>query len=300
MRTPSGRVRKWAAVAWAVIVVVAVAFVLWSRGAEVTVLLRQSRTSLLLLALLLVLSVKVLLVSVLRSAARTHGVMLSQRESAIIYHRSQLAKYVPGSVWHFATKAGMLAPRYADVSKTGRLMATEVAWVIGSATIVGSGTLAASFFRGELPIDGLRLEAAWLLPVFGVLGLTVLALNRRWAFLHLPTPEVALRLGAIWMLQGASFAAVVAAVPTSVCMNLSLGILITGAFALGYVAGFVAPFAPAGLGVREGVLVALLGPAIGVGEAIVTAALSRLVYVVADLVVAVPTFAPRGDRPAQR
>jgi hypothetical protein len=300
LRTPSRRVRKWAAVAWMLVVLVAVAFVLRSRGAEVTVLLRQGRTSPLLLSLLFVLSAKALLASILRSAAGTHGVVLSQRESAIIYHRSQLAKYVPGSVWHFATKAGMLAPRYADASKTGRLMATEVAWVIGSATIVGSGMLAASFVRGELPIDALRLDAAWLLPVIGVLGLTVVAMNRRWAFLHLPTPGVALRLGAIWMLLGASFAAVVTAVPTSVSMNLSLGILLTGAFAVGYVAGFVAPFAPAGLGVREGVLIALLGPAIGVGEAIVTAALSRLVYVVAELVVAIPTFAPRGDRPAQR
>lgn len=164
--------------AWTLIVVAAVAFVLWSRGAEVTALLRQSRTSLLLLALLLVLSAKVLLASVLRSAARTHGVMLSQRESAIIYHRSQLAKYVPGSVWHFATKAGMLAPRYADESKAGRLMATEVACVIGSATIVGSGMLAASFVRGELPIDALRLGEIWM-PLGASLALNFLQMSNR-------------------------------------------------------------------------------------------------------------------------
>jgi uncharacterized membrane protein YbhN (UPF0104 family) len=56
-----------------------------------------------------------------------------------------------------------------------------------------------------------------------------------------------------------------------------------GAFAVSSLAGFVAVFAPGGIGVREAVLAALLAPRIGQADAIALALASRLILIAADL-----------------
>jgi glycosyltransferase 2 family protein len=64
-----------------------------------------------------------------------------------------------------------------------------------------------------------------------------------------------------------------------------------GVFALAFVAGLVLVPLPAGLGVREGLLVAALAPSLGTGVAVTAALLSRLVLVVVDLALAAGTGA---------
>jgi uncharacterized membrane protein YbhN (UPF0104 family) len=64
--------------------------------------------------------------------------------------------------------------------------------------------------------------------------------------------------------------------------------LATGAFALAYTAGLLALFAPGGILVREGVLVALLSPSLGAGPALAIGLGSRLILTLVELVVALP------------
>ena len=56
-----------------------------------------------------------------------------------------------------------------------------------------------------------------------------------------------------------------------------------GAYALAWTLGLLVVFAPAGLGVREVVLVVALAPVVDAGAALVVAVLSRLVMTVADV-----------------
>ena len=71
-----------------------------------------------------------------------------------------------------------------------------------------------------------------------------------------------------------------------------------GTFAVAWLAGLLAIYAPGGLGVREAVLVALLHGRIGAADALVVAAASRLVLVLADvLLAAVSTAALRRRGP---
>ncbi|QSX36832.1 lysylphosphatidylglycerol synthase domain-containing protein [Shewanella sedimentimangrovi] len=58
--------------------------------------------------------------------------------------------------------------------------------------------------------------------------------------------------------------------------------LLTGSFALAWVAGFVTPGAPAGLGIRETIMVTLLEPAYGPGAALSLALLLRLITSLGD------------------
>jgi uncharacterized membrane protein YbhN (UPF0104 family) len=63
-------------------------------------------------------------------------------------------------------------------------------------------------------------------------------------------------------------------------------LLAIGGFALAWSAGFLAVFAPAGAGVREVVLVALLSPVLGVGAATAVALVSRVLTTAGDLLAA--------------
>ena len=58
------------------------------------------------------------------------------------------------------------------------------------------------------------------------------------------------------------------------------------AFALAHAAGVLLIVAPAGLGAREGVLIALLVPMVGVPSAAAAALLARLVHALADFLIA--------------
>jgi hypothetical protein len=59
-----------------------------------------------------------------------------------------------------------------------------------------------------------------------------------------------------------------------------------GGFAFAWSVGFLVVFAPAGAGVRDVILVALLGSAVGVGGATAVALLSRILMTVGDLATA--------------
>src|SRR5262249_57144658 len=99
----------------------------------------------------------------------------------------------------------------------------------------------------------------------------------------------------VWLLLGASFwlcARGLVAVPAS---DLALYM---GAFAVAWLAGLLAIYAPGGLGVREAVLVALLHWRIRAADALVVAAASRLMLILADVLLAgISTAAMRRGRP---
>ena len=60
--------------------------------------------------------------------------------------------------------------------------------------------------------------------------------------------------------------------------------VVTAGVALATVAGFVVAVMPGGLGVREGVLMATLAPAVGEDTAVISALALRLVWVAAEVV----------------
>lgn len=72
----------------------------------------------------------------------------------------------------------------------------------------------------------------------------------------------------------------------------------TGAYAFAWASGLLTFVVPAGVGVREGAIVLVLGPLVGVPQALVAAIVSRLAFTLADLALAGAAFA-FGRTPAQ-
>jgi glycosyltransferase 2 family protein len=97
-----------------------------------------------------------------------------------------------------------------------------------------------------------------------------------------------------WLVLGASFWLCARGLAGAPSHDLAF---YTGAFAMAWLAGLLAVYAPGGLGVREAVLVALLSSRIGAADALVVAAASRLILIGVDVVLAgLATMALRRGR----
>jgi hypothetical protein len=204
-----------------------------------------------------------------------------------IWFKSQLGKYLPGSVWQYAGRVTLGRSRGISVQTGLASIAVEVVGSLIAAAIVAAlalplayafaawGALVllcgiASVFRRGITSAAERLAA----PALARVDRTTVAASLR-------AEPVAVGLYILaWGLYGTSFwltAHSLFAVPASDFLHY------VGAFAIAWVAGYVVVFAPGGIGVREAVLVALLSGRLGEAHAIGLAAASRLVLSAIDL-----------------
>ncbi len=204
----------------------------------------------------------------------------TQLRWAGFFFQAQLGKYIPGSVWQYAGRAAMARAYGIPVRPVGVSLPIEFA-----ATVTAAG-LTATFMLGW-----------WGGLVVGTVTLLLFVLGRpthvrrpvafatvRATFLYLPA----------WLLLGTSFWLCARALVDAPSRDFAV---YAGSFAVAWLAGLVAIYAPGGLGVREAVLVALLSGRIGAAEALVVAATSRLILVLVDAALAgVATAALRRDR----
>jgi hypothetical protein len=215
-----------------------------------------------------------------------------------LFFKSQLAKYLPGSVWQYAGRVGLAHGRGVPVQRAVVSVAAEIGYSALSAAA------AASLILGSLAAAGVFVGLAVLLP----LGVRLVRpgsdkegdyLDRRSVSAALRAAPAAVGLYLIvWGLYGLAFwttGRALFAIPLS---DLPQYI---GVFALAWLAGLVAFFAPGGIGVREAVIAALLAGRLGQADAIVLAATSRIILSAVDLVAGAASFgvpAPRrGDTP---
>jgi hypothetical protein len=233
------------------------------------------------------------------------------------YLVSHLGKYVPGKAMVVVVRTGMVVPYGARASTAaiatfyetlvmmaagGLIAAAGFAPAVGSSSfelsLPGWGSVAVPLYRFAAWL-GLALFLAFLLlvipPVFGRIA----------GLVSLPIPGVGpeamphlsgrlLGQGLLWsaggwVLLGLSLLAVVRALePAGTNSRIAFGLapIAIASVALATVAGFVVAVLPAGLGVREGVLMSTLTPALGSDRAVIASLALRLVWVVAELAAA--------------
>jgi hypothetical protein len=205
-----------------------------------------------------------------------------------LFFKSQLGKYLPGSVWQYAGRVGLARNRGVPI---GRAIVSIVA-EIGFSAI--SAAAAASLILGWVA------AAAVFVGLAGLLALAF-AFRERFAGLggrgRLDRPSVlaGLRSGpaaivlylVVWAMYGVAFwstGRALFAIPASDIPRY------IGVFALAWLVGLLAFFAPGGIGIREAVIAALLAGRLGQADAIVLAATSRIVLSAIDVVAGAASF----------
>lgn len=226
------------------------------------------------------------------------GRPLALAPAARVFFVGQLGKYLPGGLW--PAVAQMELGR--DVAVPRRVSAAAVALFLWVHLLTGFAVAAVT-----LPLAGVAAPAWALLAVPclalvapGVLGRALSALQRLARRPPLPVlPDAPAVLGAtcwalaMWSAYGAHLLALVAAPGLS-------PLHAAGAFAAAWGAGFVVLVAPAGAGVREAALVALLSPAMPTGVALAAALASRLLLTAADALWGAASLAVRRVRVLSR
>lgn len=215
---------------------------------------------------------KLLLVQLSRQSVEVVGAEIGFRRMFYINSLSQLAKYLPGGVWHFVGRATYYHDDGIEVKRATQAIIVENIWLITSACFVG-----AMFFA----LYAAETSDLLLLVVLGLAWVSLLFLMTRWRVPDVQLMDVlyALVLQAlIWICLGMSLWALI-----PVDGGATLVVLAIGAFGLSWAIGYMTLFAPSGLGVREAVLVALLVAFLAPAQSVIYATINRMVWVVTEL-----------------
>lgn len=203
---------------------------------------------------------------------RHFGVAETRLGAIRIYGMSQLAKYVPGNIFHLAGRQafGMAAGISAGV------LAKSTIWELGLIAIAG-----ALFGWMMLPplMPGF-LEVASVVLMFVSVAL-IAGLLRRVAGRQAT-------LAFLWQLlfllgSGAVFIALLELISGGEGLGVQYWLTIGSAYIIAWLIGLVTPGAPAGVGVREVILLLLLKGLVAEGDLLMAVLLGRLVTVVGDL-----------------
>lgn len=214
-----------------------------------------------------------------RTALGAYGVDVPAPSLIPPFFIAQLGKYIPGSVWSFAAQ-GAAGARQGLSPRTSAAAAVLFLVVHMASGLVVVGVLGwASQLDTWLVALSLAAGLVGLVPsAYGRLGSRLAAQSCSWS-IRRSAWGLALMVP-VWLCY--SLALVLLVPSPDLTMALTLG----SSFAIAHAAGILVPFAPAGLGAREGVLALLLTPVLGVGSAAAVALVARLLHSLADFTVA--------------
>ncbi len=217
---------------------------------------------------------------------------LTLRKGLKVYFLSNLGWYVPGKVWYAVGRTYLGQQEGVSVEVVSTSVLVEMVLSLTSSALVAA--LALPLLSPLLGARSLYLGIAVL--VFGLVALHPVPMKTLLALLErlLPGPRREIRsplrysvmMGflvgylCIWGIVGAAFFVLLNAIRP---LPLAWLPTVTSIYAVSWMAGFLAPFAPSGLGVREGAIILLLGQYLPVPAVTAAAILFRLWLILAEL-----------------
>ena len=218
------------------------------------------------------------------------GSPLPVRASARVMFIGQLGKYLPGSVWPVLAQMELGTAHRVPRHRSASASVLTMLLTLLAGLLVALVTL--PFVSGSTSYWWVFLVAPVLLVCLypkllnGVLN-RMLRLTRR-PPLEQPLAGRAIAGALAWaLISWTCYGLQIWLMAIRLGAPYGTGALLaTGGFAFAWCVGFLVVFAPAGAGVRDVVLVAILSPTLGVGNATAVALVSRVLLTVADLITA--------------
>lgn len=244
--------------------------------------LRTLKTGGLLLSIFFIILSRLLNVDLIRESVKEVGWKPGKLEMFSLISITQLGKYVPGGIWQFAARFGAYKSNQLTVKKMGKAFFLENVWVVLGGAMGGLFFLLLGDPRNLLQKIGVQFPARLIQPL-AVLSI-LLWLAGIFIFQRISHKEDPLR-HSLWRtlrLFGSHF-----------LMYLTMGIsffflfsflseddlfFTVGGYIISYLAGYVAIFAPGGIGVREVVSVALFAGLAPQAELAAITIVHRLLY----------------------
>ena len=209
--------------------------------------------------------------------------------AARVFFVSQVAKYLPGGVWNIVAAAELGADHEVPRRRSVAVMIVSllVSCATGAALAV-VGLLASSAALASFWWVALALPVFLVVlcpPVLGRLVDLALRATKRAPLERRPTWR-GVGAGVAWQSAAWLFAGwqvYLLATPVGLPQGAGGYLLAAGGYALAWTVGFLAIVVPAGAGVREVVLGAVLGGALATGGVVTVVLLSRVLLTAVDL-----------------
>ncbi|KGN36952.1 lysylphosphatidylglycerol synthase domain-containing protein [Knoellia subterranea] len=279
----------------AVLVLVAVAIAVWRNWSEVSAHLREVPARTLVTAFVLALLAPIFTFLGWRVLLNDLGTRLPVPAGSSVFFVGQLGKYLPGSVWSVVAQADMGSRLGVPRRRMGIVGLLSILLSVITGAVVGIPAVPLLLAR-----SGEVRSLWWFAPAIALLLLLwprllnwgidrLLRLLRRDPLEHsLTAPAIGLSSmwGILaWLSAGLAMLVLAHALAPSTPVR-DLFVTAVCGFALASAIGMFSFIVPAGVGVREGVLVLLLGALMPFAAAFAVVVIARFFSVVADVVVA--------------
>jgi glycosyltransferase 2 family protein len=241
-------------------------------------------------ALLSVLAAMVMTMQAWRVLLAGLGSPLPVRPAARIMFIGQLGKYLPGSVWPVLAQMELghayQVPRHRSASASVLAMVVSLLSGLLTALVTLPFVAGATAYRWAFALIPVLLAGLHPQVLNAILG-RLLRVARRPPLDQPLTGRV--MAGALawscssWVLYGLQIWLLATRLGAPAGRT---ALLAAGGFAFAWSVGFLVVFAPAGAGVRDVLLIAVLGPVLGVGSATAVALVSRALMTAGDLLTA--------------
>ncbi len=267
------KILRWAGFVLGVIGVVFVVFKLFEYGGQ----LNFSRFTIfdffIIIALTVIYALSVTILAIAwKLLLKKFGVEVTDLCAINIFGVSQLAKYIPGNIIHLASRQSL--GMASGIS--GWSLAKTSAWELGLVSLS-----AAFFCILLLPYFSITVSGVWVLIMFvSIVAIVVAGLGK---YLSVQIAYAVVLYTVFFVLTGLVFAGLFAFVIGGNLISFQLVLLLCGAFVVSLLLGMVTPGAPAGVGVRELMLVLFLNGLVAEADMLLAVLISRVITVGGDL-----------------
>ncbi len=226
--------------------------------------------------------------------ARAFGSTVSARPALRVYSTSNLGKYLPGKVWHAFARVYLAQQQGMPLSLATTVVVTDIVLYVAAGSLVTVLALPTVISSVGMVSGRIAVGIALAAVVAGLALLHPASLNLAFRVAHRVMPartfplieasySTILKIFALYVVQWCVYAlalyeAIQAVYPLAAVTFPTLGAI----YALSYLSGLIMPLAPAGLGVREGLMALLLSQLMPLPAAAVASVLVRVLQVAAE------------------
>lgn len=220
--------------------------------------------------------------------------VITFKKTIIITGLSQIAKYIPSNLLHYVGKMALSIKEGLNVSVVATSMTLEVLISIASVAIVIITGLFFDLAFRKIFIDiasVLNAQLYFIIPIIVLIVFTVVlvwdkirnCINITCTNLDVSVViQLLIMYAAVLVLNGVMVKIIPWALWNDSSMQLSHAVW---RISLCWIAGFMVPGAPAGLGVREALFIKLFSPEMGEGAAACVALVYRVATTLGDLLI---------------
>lgn len=196
----------------------------------------------------------------------------SRKWAIRVYGISQIAKYLPGNIFHLAGRQGM----GMVAGLPGWPLAKSSVWELGLISVAGC-------FFGLLVVPLLVKSVAIIVAVLVFALMLCIAFVLIWRFIGISVARAFICHVSFLTISGILFVALVELLTKNPSAADLPWLPLCGAYVLAWLGGLVTPGAPAGVGVRELILLFLLKGIVGETDLLLSVVVGRMITVSGDL-----------------